>query len=91
MIMKLRLLYQVESCSATMNKQSATKALLHFVNCVVPHAVNVLLTISICVCAFILCMYASMCVFACVRVCSRLGTGRLLTHFELSSFFIYSP
>lgn len=68
MIMKLRLLYQVESCSATMNKQNATKALQHFVNCVVPHAVNVLRSISICVCAFILCKHASMRVFACVRV-----------------------
>lgn len=45
-----------------MNKQSATEAALHFVKRLVPHAVNVLSSISICVCAFILCMHAFLCV-----------------------------
>lgn len=86
--------YQAEGCGATTNKLSATTASPHFVKRAVPHAVNVLSSISICVLRFRI-MHAAVCACACVcvraRAFTRLGTGRLLTHFELFSFFIHSP
>lgn len=55
------------------------------------HAVSVLSSMSVCVCVHF--MYACACarVSKCVCAFTRLGTGRLLTHFELFSFFIHSP
>ena len=41
-----------------------------------------------CVCV---CVCICVCACACARAFTRLGTGRLLTHFELFSFFIHSP
>lgn len=89
----MRLLAQVEDCSATMNKQSATIALLSFVKCAAWHAVNILSSVSICICARILCMQMCTCARACVGACTytRLGTGSLVTHFKLFSFYSFTP
>lgn len=59
------------------------------------HALNVLSSMSVCMCSSHACACACACAraCACAGVCAftRLGTGRLLTHFELFSFFIHSP